>query len=130
MRIAIPVSGGRLSGHFGRCETMALIDVDPAAKRVESMREVATNGHQHGLLPPFLKQHGVGVVIAGGIGAGAASKLEAASIEILAGAPGENATALAEQYLEGKLKPLVAGCGHHGGCGSSRHGEHGSGSVR
>ncbi|MCU0248272.1 MAG: hypothetical protein MUC42_17010 [Bryobacter sp.] len=130
MRIAIPVAGGRLSGHFGRCETIALIDVDLAGKRVESVTEVATNGYQHGLLPPFLKQQGVAVVIAGGIGAGAASKLEAASIGILAGAPGESAAALAEQYLAGKLKPLQAACGHHGGCGSGGHGEPGSGRGR
>jgi len=127
MRIAIPVAGGRLSGHFGRCETIALIDVDRAGKRITGVTEVATDGHRHGLLPPWLQQQGVSVVIAGGMGAGAASKLEAVSIEVLAGAPGEGVTALAEKYLAGRLKPLQSACGHQGGCGSGGHREHENG---
>ncbi|NLF18973.1 MAG: ATPase, partial [Lentisphaerae bacterium] len=30
MRLAIPIADGRLSLHFGHCESFALIDVDPA----------------------------------------------------------------------------------------------------
>jgi len=44
MRIAVPVSAGRLSPHFGRCESFALIDADPDAKEILNCDE--------GLFPP------------------------------------------------------------------------------
>lgn len=34
MRIAIPVTGGRLAEHFGHCEQFALIDVAEEEKEI------------------------------------------------------------------------------------------------
>ena len=33
MKIAIPLTAGRLSDHFGHCEQFALIEADPVSKR-------------------------------------------------------------------------------------------------
>jgi len=33
MRIAIPVTDGRVSAHFGHCEQFAIIDADPDTKK-------------------------------------------------------------------------------------------------
>jgi len=112
MRIAIPITGGRLCHHFGHCETFALVDVDPATKQTTSSTEVAAPEHQPGLLPPWLKERGVNVVIAGGMGGRARSLFQAASIEVLAGAPEEPAAALVRQYLEGTLVTGESSCDH------------------
>ena len=114
MRIAIPIAGGRLAQHFGHCEKFALVDVDPAAKKTIGSTEVPAPEHQPGLLPPWLKEHGVNLVIAGGMGARAHSLFQAASIEVLTGAPTETALTLARQYLDGTLATGENGCDHDG----------------
>ena len=40
MKIAIPVTGGRLSAHFGHCERFALIDVDTAERKILSRVDI------------------------------------------------------------------------------------------
>jgi predicted Fe-Mo cluster-binding NifX family protein len=114
MRIAIPITGGRLAQHFGHCEQFALIDVDPATKETKGATEVPAPEHQPGLLPPWLKERGVNLVIAGGIGGRAHSLFEAASIQVLTGAPSETAATLVRQYLDGTLVTGPSACDHHG----------------
>ena len=103
MRIAIPIAKGRLAQHFGHCEKFALVDVDPATKETTGSTEVVAPEHQPGLLPPWLKERGVNLVIAGGMGSRAHSLFQAAAIEVLTGAPTETAPTLVRQYLDGKL---------------------------
>jgi predicted Fe-Mo cluster-binding NifX family protein len=112
MRIAIPVDGGHLARHFGHCRKFALIDVDPAGKRITGTSEIAAPEHQPGLLPPWLKERGVDVVIAGGMGDRAHSLFQAAAIEVLTGAPEESPAALVEQYLSGGLASSGSLCDH------------------
>lgn len=112
MRIAIPITGGRLAEHFGHCEKFALVDVDPAGRQATASTEVAAPEHQPGLLPPWLKEHGVKVVIAGGMGSRARALFQEASIEVLAGAPTETAATLVRQYLDGTLVTGPGACDH------------------
>jgi predicted Fe-Mo cluster-binding NifX family protein len=112
MRIAIPVAGGRLAQHFGHCEKFALVDVDPATKEVTVSTEVEAPEHQPGLLPPWLKERGVNLIIAGGMGSRAHSLFQAASIEVLTGAPPDSVAAIVRQYLEGTLVTGDNACDH------------------
>jgi predicted Fe-Mo cluster-binding NifX family protein len=112
MRIAIPVADGRLAQHFGHCEKFALVDVDPATKEITSSTEVEAPEHQPGLLPPWLKERGVNLVIAGGMGSRAYTLFQAASIEVLTGAPAESAATLVRQYLDGTLVTGANACDH------------------
>jgi len=114
MRLAIPIAGGRLAQHFGHCEKFALVDVDPATKETVGSTEVAAPEHQPGLLPPWLKDRGVNLVIAGGMGGRAHSLFEAASIEVLTGAPSECVPTLVQRYLEGQLVSRENACDHDG----------------
>ena len=114
MRIAIPISDGRLSPHFGHCQKFALLDVDLAARQTTAATEVPAPEHQPGLLPPWLKERGVDLVIAGGMGARARSLFQAAAIEVLTGAPAEPAPALVRQYLDGTLATGPNDCHHDG----------------
>ncbi|GAG17722.1 unnamed protein product, partial [marine sediment metagenome] len=40
MRIAIPVTDGKLSAHFGHCRQFAIIDVDTDNKNIKSQELV------------------------------------------------------------------------------------------
>lgn len=112
MRIAIPISGNSLEQHFGHCEKFAMLDVADEANAVSAVTEIPAPEYQPGLLPPWLKDHGVTLVIAGGMGARALSLLQEASIEVITGAPSEDAATLARQYLEGALPSIERTCGH------------------
>jgi ATP-binding protein involved in chromosome partitioning len=68
MRYAVPVSGGLMSPHFGHCEQFALFDVDVDKKEVTKKQFVPSPEHQPGLLPAWLAEQGVSMVIAGGMG--------------------------------------------------------------
>lgn len=112
MRIAVPVASGRLAQHFGHCEKFALVDVDSATKAITASTEVEAPEHQPGLLPLWLKERGVNLVIAGGMGSRAHSLFQAASIEVLTGAPVNSAVAIVRQYLDGNLVTGDNACDH------------------
>jgi ATP-binding protein involved in chromosome partitioning len=112
MRIAIPMADGRLAQHFGHCEKFALIDVDPLTKQITANAEMLAPEHQPGLLPPWLKERGVNLVIAGGMGSRAQMLFKAAGVEVLTGAPSESAATLVREYLDGKLVTGANACDH------------------
>jgi ATP-binding protein involved in chromosome partitioning len=112
MRIAIPISGDCLEQHFGHCEKFAMVDIDPGTREMGRITTVSAPEHQPGLLPPWLKDQGVTLVIAGGMGARALSLMQEASIEVITGAPSENAPTLVRRYLDGALTSMESTCGH------------------
>ncbi len=114
MRIAIPMQGELLDPHFGHCVKFALIDVAPGTKTVISSEEIPAPEHRHGLLPLWLKERGVTLVIAGGMGAHARSLLHGASIDVISGAPAEAPAVLIQRYLDGTLETEDRLCDH--GC--------------
>jgi predicted Fe-Mo cluster-binding NifX family protein len=106
------MADGRLAQHFGHCAKFALVDVDPVAKTVTASTEIEAPEHQPGLLPPWLKERGVNLIIAGGMGARAYMLFQAASIEVLTGAPAEAVETLVRQYLDGTLVTGANACDH------------------
>ena len=112
MRIAVPVANGKLAQHFGHCEKFALVDVDPVTKAITASTEVEAPEHQPGLLPPWLKERGVNLIIAGGMGSRAHSLFQEASIEVVTGAPSDSAAAIIRQYLDGNLVTGDNACDH------------------
>jgi predicted Fe-Mo cluster-binding NifX family protein len=112
MRIAIPTTGDCLNPHFGHCEKFALVDVDPKTMEVTATTELVAPEHQPGLLPVWLKERGVTVVIAGGMGARALSLFQEASIEVITGAPAESVATLVRKYLDGTLVSVEHLCEH------------------
>jgi predicted Fe-Mo cluster-binding NifX family protein len=103
---------GRLAQHFGHCEKFALVDVDPVTKEITASTEVEAPEHQPGLLPPWLKERGVNLIIAGGMGSRAHSLFQEASIEVVTGAPSDSAAAIIRQYLDGNLVTGDNACDH------------------
>jgi predicted Fe-Mo cluster-binding NifX family protein len=110
--IAVPVSGGRLCLHFGHCEWFAVFQVDSASKRIVDSRLLDPPVHQPGVLPRWLHDQGVNLVIAGGMGQRAQNIFAEHGIGVLVGAPAEPAEGVVRDYLEGALQLGQNVCDH------------------
>ena len=110
MKIAMPVYGGKLSQHFGHSEQFSLIEVEDQS--IRSREDVTPPAHEPGLLPRWLKEKGVSVVIAGGMGQRAQVIFEQAGIEVICGAPSQEPNEVVNSYLEGNLQTGDNACDH------------------
>ncbi len=112
IRIAVPVTGGRLSSHFGHCEQFVLFDAIRESKTIAGRTTVPSPPHQPGLLPGWLFEQDVNVIIAGGIGMRAQNFFSQYGIEVMLGASGNDPSALVQAYLDGSLKTGKNICDH------------------
>lgn len=112
MRIAIPVTGGKLSTHFGHCRQFAIIDADTETKEIKNQELVDSPGHEPGLLPNWLAGLQVELIIAGGMGRRAQQLFAQRGINVAVGAADNTPQELARQYLTGQLKTGRNICDH------------------
>jgi len=112
MKIAIPVVDGKLDLHFGHCKTFALLDFDLNNKKIVSRTDVEAPPHEPGLLPLWLKEKSVELVISGGMGQKAKQRFDACSIRVVVGAPLETPELLAHAYFDGVLVSGTNICDH------------------
>jgi predicted Fe-Mo cluster-binding NifX family protein len=112
MRYAVPVSSGGLSAHFGHCEHFALIDVDEQRKEILRKELVPSPGHQPGLLPEWLAEQGVSVVIASGMGSRAQSLFNQNRVGVIIGALEVDPEKAVLNYLNGTLSTGGNICDH------------------
>jgi len=112
MKIAIPCAEGELCMHFGHCQQFALLDVDDASKTITATTMVTPPPHEPGLLPRWLAEKGVTLVIAGGMGMRAQQIFTANGIEVIAGADSAAPEAVVTAYLAGTLVTGANGCSH------------------
>ena len=111
MLIAIPKEGSLVCPHFGHCEQFALYN---STTKQWSMLD--NPGHVPGVLPGFLKQHGVQVVLAGGMGARAQELFAAEGIQTIVGVDGHVEDAVA-RFLDNKLVSTGEICSDHSHAG-------------
>lgn len=112
MRLAIPVQDGHLSRHFGHCERFALIDFEATSGIIADKKEIQAPPHEPGLLPRWLAEQGVNVVIAGGMGPRAVSLFAEHGIQVIVGAQPETPDRLVAAYIAGELKTGENVCDH------------------
>lgn len=112
MRFAVPVTDGRLATHFGHCEHFAFIDVDEAVKEILSKELVSSPGHQPGLLPVWLAERGVSVVIAGGMGSRAQALFTENRIHVITGVLDDDPEQIVLDYMRGTLTTGDNVCDH------------------
>jgi ATP-binding protein involved in chromosome partitioning len=112
MRYAIPVSGGVMSPHFGHCEQFALYDVDEQKKEITHKELIASPEHQPGLLPAWLAEQGVSIVIAGGMGPRAQDIFEENGIKVVLGTLENDPEKAVLGYLGGILATGENICDH------------------
>ncbi len=112
MRIALPLAEGRLCMHFGHCEAFALVEVDPATKKIVSTTMLEPPEHQPGLFPRWLHEKGANVIIAGGMGQRAQGLFAENQIKVVVGASADTPENLVQAYLNGTLKTGDNVCDH------------------
>ncbi|HON58298.1 MAG TPA: NifB/NifX family molybdenum-iron cluster-binding protein [Smithella sp.] len=103
MKIAIPLAEGRLTAHFGHCASFAIVEIDDQTKKIIKREDIAAPPHQPGLLPPWLAERGVNMIIAGGMGQRAQQLFAQQDIQVVVGAPSETPEKLIADYFAGSL---------------------------
>jgi ATP-binding protein involved in chromosome partitioning len=112
MRIAIPLAQGQLSLHFGHCDEFALVDVDSQERRVTGIQRQVAPSHAPGVLPQWLSQRHVNVVIAGGMGSRAQMLFVQNGIDVVIGATTGSPEEIATAYLNETLQTGTNICDH------------------
>ncbi len=110
MRIAIPVADGRLSMHFGHCESFAIYDVDGG--EVKGSQLLTPPAHAPGVLPQWLREQKAEVIIAGGMGQRAQGLFAQNGIKVVVGASSEEPDRVVEAYIGGTLETGENVCDH------------------
>jgi len=112
MKYAVPVNGGVMSPHFGHCEQFALFDVEEQSKEIIKKELVNSPGHQPGLLPEWLSEQGVSLVIAGGMGSRAQGLFQQNGIGVVLGTLESDPEKAVLSYLKGRLATGNNVCDH------------------
>ncbi len=116
MIVAVPYLQGNVNAHFG--STQAFMVAETADGKVENATvwEVQGMQHNHAGIAGFLKEQGVEVILAGGMGAPMQQALKMQGFELYCGVQGP-AVAAVEAFCRGEIEQRESTCGHH-------HGEH------
>jgi Mrp family chromosome partitioning ATPase/predicted Fe-Mo cluster-binding NifX family protein len=110
LKIAIPLAEGILCNHFGHCEQFALVDLQ--GKNIIQKVSVTPPPHEPGLLPRWLGEKGVNLIIAGGMGQRALGLFTEQGIKVLTGAPQLSVEALIAHYVNQTLVTGTNVCDH------------------
>ena len=104
MRIAIPITEGPMPVHFNQSSGFALIDVDPEQKQITGRRVAGAPENEPGLLPSWLAENGVDLVIAGGMGRPTQRIFARKGIDVVTGVTPGIPESLVAAYLNGTLR--------------------------
>ncbi len=107
---AIPTLNGALTAHFGHCEKFAIVEtIDNKVTKEEMLTPPV---HQPGVYPRFLADHGVHVIIAGGMGQKAQDLFAQNNIEVHMGVMDGSPQKLVEDYINDSLQTGQNLCDH------------------
>ncbi len=111
MLIAIPTDNGQMSGHFGHAPHFTLYTIEN--NEVVEKKVLPSPPHQPGLLPQFLGEQNVDIIIAGNMGSRAKELFAQNGIKVVCGVGEVELDEIIEQYITGVLKddPTIS-CGH------------------
>ena len=109
-RIAIPVVNGLLSAHFGHCQFFFIADVVDG--EIKQTKEVPPPPHEPGVIPRWLSQEGVNVVLVGGIGQKAVDLFVQFGVQPVIGVPEKKPLELINDFLSDKLVVGANQCSH------------------
>lgn len=112
MKVAIPLANGCLTMHFGHCAQFALLDLDVENKKIVNRVDVDAPPHEPGLLPRWLAEKDVNMIIAGGMGQRAQTLFTSNNIDVIVGAPAITPEKLVEAFMNNKLESGQNACDH------------------
>jgi len=107
---AVPTENGALCAHFGHCEKFAIVETED--QKIVSESYLTPPVHQPGVYPQFLAEHGVSVIISGGMGQRAQDLFAQNKIEVCVGVNADTPKKLVEQYLNSELQTGQNLCDH------------------
>ena len=110
MKIAIPTEEEKLCTHFGHCQNFTVVETDE--KNIVAVNNISAPPHEPGVLPQWLAECGINLVIAGGIGGHAQRLLLEKGIDVIIGAPIDTPENLVKAYTDGKLSSGQNPCDH------------------
>ena len=109
-KIALPLTDGVLSSHFGHCAMFAIVSTDGA--EIIGVEQITPPPHEPGSHPKFLSDLGCHTIIAGGMGERAQTLFHQNGIEVVVGAPEKPIVELVQSYLNGELQSGANRCDH------------------
>lgn len=109
-KIALPLDGETVSAHFGHSPEFAVFDI--VGDTISGRGRITPPPHSPGSIPAWLKETGIDVVIAGGMGHRAMDMLESSGIEVVTGVAEGRPEDLVMAYLAGTLEPGENVCDH------------------
>lgn len=112
MKIAIPTAEGKLCMHFGHCSEFAITCIGKDEKKIISTDYLTPPPHEPGILPKWLKEQGVDLVIAGGMGSRAQGLFSNNGIEVVVGVESETPETIVQSWMQGALKAGTNVCDH------------------
>ena len=112
MKYAVPIVNDKVATHFGHCSHFAFFDVDETKKVIMGKEIVASPGHQPGVLPTWLAEEGVSVVIASGMGSRAQSLFRENRIDVVISALEDDPEKAVLDYISGTLAVGEEICDH------------------
>jgi predicted Fe-Mo cluster-binding NifX family protein len=107
MKIAISTDGENVSGHFGRCPSFTIVEIERS--EIKNKEIVDNPGHHPGAIPEFLHEKGVGCIIAGGMGRNAMGFFSQYGIDTIVGITG-TVEEILEKLIEGSLESKESLC--------------------
>jgi predicted Fe-Mo cluster-binding NifX family protein len=110
MTFAIPLKDDVVCDHFGHAREYCIVGVEN--RRIISMRNYTSPGHDRGRIPAWLVEFGITHVIANGIGQKAIDILTDHKIEVIWGVPADKPEILVKVYLDSQLVPGINLCDH------------------
>lgn len=106
-------SNGQLEDHFGHCEYYEIYTISNENEILEVQNLVSEQGCGcKSTIASVLAEHGVTLMLAGGIGAGAINVLNKCNIEVVRGCEGKPFE-IVENYLKGRITDSGISCSHH-----------------
>lgn len=112
MKIAIPLAQEKLCPHFGHCEKFALIEVDEKSSNIIRREDLIPPPHEPGVLPQWLGEQQVNIIISGGMGNRAQQLFAQKNIQVIVGAPADTPENIVNAFLSGKLETTANLCDH------------------
>jgi predicted Fe-Mo cluster-binding NifX family protein len=110
MKIAIPIADGKLTAHFGHAAEFAIVHVED--QEITGKELLTPPPHEPGVLPRWLHELGVNVIIAGGMGQKALALFGDNGIKVVIGAGNLTPEELVKQYLPNTLVTGQNVCDH------------------
>lgn len=110
MKIAVACENGSIGEHFGHCKQYLVAQCQ--GTEIVEANYLDAPEHQPGVLPKFLADQGVDIVIVGGIGSKAVTLFNHNKIDVYSGCSGDCLTNVTN-FLTGRLVSTGAQCAGH-----------------